>query len=141
MKYIKTLIAALAACATINATAGSYQGDGWSGTTTKFPADSWTLAPSITQNPAGFVVGCNTIAYGAWIMQSKITIYDGVKLMKTQVRSWVYTFPSLGGAEFLSLKNSEVINTNRRYIVEMWMTAPGETAVSYYGKAALYGEK
>ena len=143
MKHIKSLIVALLTFTTIlfNASAGSVQGDGWSGTTTKFPADSWTLAPSVMQNPHGLVASVHTIAYGAWIMQSKVTVYNGAKVIKTQVRSWTYAFPSLDNGEAVFLKFGDVVNTNKRYVVEVWMTAPGETAVSYYGKAVLYGEK
>lgn len=141
MKYIKTLIAALAACATINATAGSVQGDGWSGTTTKFPTDSWTLAPYVSQNSYGFTVGVQTVAYGVWIMQSKVTVQDGSKTVRQTFRSWVYTFPTTDIGEGLFLQFKDVVNTNKRYTVEVWMTAVGETAVSYYGKAQLFGEK
>jgi len=143
MKHIKSLIVALLTFTTIlfNASAGSVQGDGWSGTTTKFPADSWTLAPYVSQNSYGLVASVYTIAYGAWIMQSKVTVYDGAKVIKTQVRSWTYAFPSLDNGETVFLKFGDVVNTNKRYVVEVWMTAIGETAVSYYGKAVLYGEK
>ena len=141
MKYIKTLIAALAACATINATAGSVQGDGWSGNTTKFPDDSWTLAPFVTPNSYGLSVGVYTVAYGIWIMQSKVTVQDGAKTVRQTFRSWVYTSPTTDIGEILSLQFKDVVNTNKRYTVEVWMTSPGQTAVSYYGKAVLYGEK
>lgn len=137
----KLAIAAALLGAALNINAGSVQGDGWSGTTTKFPLDSWTLAPSVSQNSYGLVASVHTIAYGAWIMQSKVTVYDGAKVIKTQVRSWTYAFPSLDNGEFVFLQFKDVVNTNRRYVVEVWMTAPGQTAVSYYGKAQLFGEK
>ena len=80
----KQLLAAALLGAALNINAGSVQGDGWSGTTTKFPLDSWTLAPSVMQNSYGLVASVYTIAYGAWIMQSKVTVYDGAKVIKTQ---------------------------------------------------------